>query len=230
MQDDRLVWGDAMWIDHDGSLLIPAQQLQRTAPYHGGISAVALPDGRVPLAAGAQADPELMPQLHLIDAFTAEPFAGNPAAVCLLDRPADAGWMRSVAAEMNLAETAFVVPAAGRFGLRWFTPTVEVDLCGHATLAAAHVLFATTAGPVHFDTRSGELTCTRRPDGWIEMDFPATPAEPAAARQGCSRPSGSDRRPCGGAGSTSCWNCRRRRPCWRSPPTSAGWRRSTPAA
>jgi PhzF family phenazine biosynthesis protein len=126
--------------------------------------------------------------MYQVDAFTAEPFAGNPAAVCLLDRPAGAAWMQAVAAEMNLAETAFVVPTGDRFGLRWFTPAVEVDLCGHATLAAAHVIWSTPllgAGqPCRFDTRSGELACHRRDDGWIEMDFPATPAEPATAPPG----------------------------------------------
>ena len=123
-----------------------------------------------------------MPTLHLIDAFTDRPFAGNPAGVCLLDGPAEAAWMQAVAAEMNQAETAFVAPTADvdRFGLRWFTPTVEVDLCGHATLAAAHAL----ARPaIHFDTRSGTLTCTRDGDV-IAMDFPATPATPVDAPPG----------------------------------------------
>lgn len=115
--------------------------------------------------------------LFQVDAFTDRPFAGNPAAVALLDAPADAAWMQSVAAEMNLAETAFVVPTGGsRYGLRWFTPTVEVDLCGHATLASAHVLWTEgrDAGDVlAFDTRSGELRARRLDGGWIELDFPA---------------------------------------------------------
>ena len=118
-----------------------------------------------------------------IDAFTDRPFAGNPAAVCLLDAPRDAAWMQAVAAEMNLAETAFVVPQDEAFGLRWFTPTVEVDLCGHATLASAHALW--TEGRVEPDRaiafrtiKSGTLTCTRSGD-LIELDCPATPAEPA---------------------------------------------------
>ena len=114
-----------------------------------------------------------------VDAFTAVPYRGNPAAVCLLPAPRDAAWMQAVAAEMNLAETAFLAPRADGFGLRWFTPTVEVDLCGHATLASAHVLWedgALGAGtPARFHTRSGLLTCERR-DGWIEMDFPSEPA------------------------------------------------------
>jgi PhzF family phenazine biosynthesis protein len=99
--------------------------------------------------------------LYQVDAFTAEPFAGNPAAVCLLEDDADPGWMQRVAAEMNLSETAFLRPGAeaGRYGLRWFTPTVEVELCGHATLASAHVLFteglAEAGQALRFDTASG---------------------------------------------------------------------------
>jgi PhzF family phenazine biosynthesis protein len=103
--------------------------------------------------------------LFCVDAFTAEPFAGNPAAACLLDADADAdpGWMQRVAAEMNLSETAFLRPGdgPGAYGLRWFTPTVEVELCGHATLASAHVLWSegrVGAGePIRFDTVSGPL-------------------------------------------------------------------------
>src|SRR5262245_26828735 len=81
--------------------------------------------------------------LFIADAFTDRAFSGNPAAVCLLERAGEAGWMQAVAAEMNLSETAFVVPRADGFDLRWFTPRVEVDLCGHATLASAHVLWET---------------------------------------------------------------------------------------
>lgn len=118
--------------------------------------------------------------LYLVDAFTAHPFAGNPAAICLLSAPRDAGWMQNVAAEMNLSETAFLVPADEGFDLRWFTPTVEVDLCGHATLASAHVLWETGRLPAdadaRFHTRSGLLTA-RRDGEWIELDFPAYPAE-----------------------------------------------------
>src|SRR5262245_27533535 len=110
-----------------------------------------------------------------IDAFTGEAFRGNPAAVCFLDRAAKETWMQSVAAEMNLAETAFVrLLDSGIFELRWFTPTVEVDLCGHATLASAHALWESgllsREKAAHFSTRSGTLTCTRKEDGWIEMD------------------------------------------------------------
>ena len=124
--------------------------------------------------------------LYQVDAFTAEPFAGNPAAVCLLEpgEGPDPGWMQRVAAEMNLSETAFLRPGAeaGRYGLRWFTPTVEVELCGHATLASAHVLFteglAEAGRELRFDTASGPLTARRDGDGAIWLDFPATPAEP----------------------------------------------------
>ncbi len=113
-----------------------------------------------------------------IDAFTDRPFTGNPAAVCLLEAARDAEWMQAVAAEMNLSETAFVVPGNGSFNLRWFTPTVEVDLCGHATLASAHALWTegivATDDPIVFETKSGLLTCARA-DGRIELDFPALP-------------------------------------------------------
>lgn len=125
--------------------------------------------------------------IYQVDAFTPEPFKGNPAAVCLLSKEIDAQWMQHVAAEMNLAETAFVRPAADGFDLRWFTPTVEVDLCGHATLASAHVLWESGQlpgdEPARFHTRSGLLVCRKRND-WIEMDFPTTPAEPIAPPDG----------------------------------------------
>jgi PhzF family phenazine biosynthesis protein len=113
-----------------------------------------------------------------VDAFTDRPFAGNPAAVCVLEAPRADAWMQSVALEMNLSETAFLVREAEGFHLRWFTPTVEVDLCGHATLASAHVLWEDGKLPavaiVRFRTRSGWLTATRA-DGWITLDFPAMP-------------------------------------------------------
>jgi predicted PhzF superfamily epimerase YddE/YHI9 len=124
-----------------------------------------------------------------VDAFTNRPFAGNSAAVCVLDAAASAEWMRLVAREMNLSETAFVVPRGngGGFDLRWFTPAVEVDLCGHATLASAHVLWETgrldPSAAARFETRSGLLTAVRRGD-WIELDFPATPADPTTAPPG----------------------------------------------
>lgn len=123
-----------------------------------------------------------------VDAFTDRPFAGNPAAVCLLDGPAPETWMRQVAREMNLSETAFVHPAGNTWALRWFTPTKEVDLCGHATLASAHALWETgllpDGEPARFDTRSGRLACRRDASGRIAMDFPANPPEPAAAPAG----------------------------------------------
>ena len=122
-----------------------------------------------------------------IDAFTSRPFAGNPAAVCLLDGQREARWMQAVAAEMNLSETAFVRPLDDAFELRWFTPTIEVDLCGHATLAAAHALWQETVvargSAIRFQTRSGLLTARSNED-LIELDFPATPPREAPAPQG----------------------------------------------
>ncbi len=116
-------------------------------------------------------------RIRVIDAFTDRPFAGNPAAVCLLDGPGwpSAGWMQQVAAEMNLAETAFAHPEPdGGWVLRWFTPTVEVDLCGHATLATTHALYEDGGldGPVRFATRSGELRAEVDGSGRITLDFP----------------------------------------------------------
>ena len=117
-----------------------------------------------------------------VDAFTARPFAGNPACVVMLETPAEADWMQAVAGEMNLSETAFLVPAGDGWNLRWFTPRLEVKLCGHATLASAHVLWETgrlgSDEEARFDTRSGRLTCAKRGD-WIEMDFPAHPCQTA---------------------------------------------------
>lgn len=122
-----------------------------------------------------------------VDAFTNRPFAGNPAAVCWLDAPADPAWMQSVAAEMNLSETAFVHRTSEGLNLRWFTPTHEVDLCGHATLATAHALWysgkAAADEPLRFHTKSGWLTCRRAGD-FIELDFPATPVAPAEPAAG----------------------------------------------
>jgi len=121
-----------------------------------------------------------------VDAFTDVAFAGNPAAVCVLPEPRPDSWLRNVAREMNLSETAFLVPRNGEFDLRWLTPAVEVDLCGHATVASAHVLWQDGHLPAgaqaRFHTRSGLLTADRRGD-WIELDFPvkiAVPADPPA--------------------------------------------------
>ena len=125
-------------------------------------------------------------RLIQVDAFTATPFAGNPAAVCLLDPPREDGWLQAVAAEMNLAETAFLWRRDDGFALRWFTPTVEVPLCGHATLAAAHVLWTEgladpDATPLRFHTRSGVLTA-RPVGGRVQLDFPALAGEPVDPR------------------------------------------------
>src|SRR5438874_11615676 len=122
-----------------------------------------------------------------VDAFTAKPFAGNPAAVCVLPSARDAIWMQNVAREMNLSETAFLVRDGEAFHLRWFTPAVEVDLCGHATLASAHALWEEKLLAPHatarFHSRSGLLTASR--DGeWIELDFPAKPEEKSDAPPG----------------------------------------------
>ncbi len=122
-----------------------------------------------------------------VDAFTATPFAGNPAAVCVLPEPRDDRWMRDVAREMNLSETAFLLRQDDVFNLRWFTPVAEVDHCGHATLASAHVLWETghlkPSEQARFHTRSGLLLAERRGE-WIEMDFPAKAEEAASAPTG----------------------------------------------
>ena len=120
-----------------------------------------------------------------VDAFADAPFTGNPAAVCLLDSPAEPEWMQAVAAEMNLSETAFVVAVGEEYGLRWFTPTVEVPLCGHATLASAHVLWEgwlEADEPARFQTESGLLTCVRVGD-LIEMDLPVDAPDPIVVSQ-----------------------------------------------
>ena len=127
-----------------------------------------------------------LPLFH-VDAFASRPFTGNPAAVCLLEEARDSAWMQNVAAEMNLADTAFLLPMTDHLQLRWFTPKVEVDLCGHATLAAAHVLKELAQagellgayspfwknGCISFQTRSGVLSAESSSDG-VTLDFPAT--------------------------------------------------------
>lgn len=119
--------------------------------------------------------------LTVVDAFTDRPFSGNPAAVCLLERERPESWLHDVAREMNLSETAFLLAEGDGFRLRWFTPTMEIDLCGHATLAAAHVLWEKglldPARQARFFTRSGLLTALRKGE-WIELDFPPKPALP----------------------------------------------------
>ncbi len=132
-------------------------------------------------------------KIYQVDAFTDTAFSGNPAAVCILNGPSDPRWMQEIAAEINLSETAFIFKRdeGDGYGLRWFTPSVEVDLCGHATLASGHVLFEEGIVKedelVRFYTKSGLLTVAKR-RGWLEMDFPAdhpreadTPPELAGA-------------------------------------------------
>lgn len=130
-------------------------------------------------------------QVTQVDAFTSERYRGNPAAICILDHEADPEWMQQVANEMNLSETAYVVPREDGFGLRWFTPATEVDLCGHATVAAAHVLWeeGVVAADVacRFQTRSGLLTAAQSGDGWINVSFPREAVQP------CEIPDGADR-------------------------------------
>lgn len=124
--------------------------------------------------------------IFIVDAFTKRAFSGNPAAVVWMQqRQADA-WMQHVAAEMNLSETAFICPhSEDGFHLRWFTPTAEIDLCGHATLAAAHILWSEEKQPkdanILFHTNSGPLTCSLSDDGTIWMDFPSRTAQPMEA-------------------------------------------------
>ena len=117
-------------------------------------------------------------KIYQVDSFTNEKFRGNPAGVCILDKHQDTQWMQNIAVEMNLSETAFVLPDTDHFRLRWFTPKIEVDICGHATLASAHILYTTGMVPadqmVRFQTRSGLLTVEHN-DGWLEMDFPSDP-------------------------------------------------------
>jgi PhzF family phenazine biosynthesis protein len=133
-----------------------------------------------------------MPQpIAVVDAFTAEPYRGNPAGICILPAAASVEWMQSVAIEMNHAETAFLVKTGDDYDLRWFTPGGEVDLCGHATLASAHYLWETGAlaadEQARFHTRSGLLTADRLLiDGilWIELDFPSEPVSASATPLG----------------------------------------------
>src|SRR5262245_9090749 len=124
--------------------------------------------------------------LFNVDAFTERPFAGNPAPVCVLPAWSEDAWLQAVAAEMNLSETAFLVRAGGGFDLRWLTPKVEVDLCGHATLASAHVLWQeglASGNEIRFSTRSGVLRAIRRGEE-IELDFPVKPEQKADAPPG----------------------------------------------
>ncbi|WP_367324682.1 PhzF family phenazine biosynthesis protein [Streptomyces sp. HUAS ZL42] len=129
-------------------------------------------------------------RIRIVDAFTDRPFAGNPAGVLLLDAFPDDSWLQNVALEVNHAETAFAhrLPEGGEadWALRWFTPATEVNMCGHATLATAHVLHSTGTheGPVRFATRSGVLIATPREDGSITLDFPTAPLTPVEIPEG----------------------------------------------
>jgi PhzF family phenazine biosynthesis protein len=118
-------------------------------------------------------------RIRTVDSFTDRPFSGNPAAVVLLDSAPSDEWMAAIARETNVSDTGFVIRedlAEADFRLRWFTPTIEVDLCGHATLASAHCLFEDGVdGPIRFATRSGVLTVSQQSDGSLAMDFPAWP-------------------------------------------------------
>ncbi|MDX2557673.1 PhzF family phenazine biosynthesis protein [Streptomyces stelliscabiei] len=137
-------------------------------------------------------------RIRIVDAFTDRPFSGNPAGVLLLDAFPDEIWLQNVAREVNHAETAFAhrLPAGGEadWALRWFTPVAEVALCGHATLATAHVLSSTNThqGPVRFATRSGVLTATPRPDGSLTLDFPTAPLTPVTVPDGVAEALGAE--------------------------------------
>ena len=128
---------------------------------------------------------EVIMQIYQVDSFTDKPFSGNPAGVCILQEPKSEEWMRLIAMEMNLSETAFLVKQEEGYSLRWFTPRVEVDLCGHATLASAHILwqkgYLQNNEPANFHTKSGLLTCVKKQD-WIEMNFPSNPDEKIGVR------------------------------------------------
>jgi PhzF family phenazine biosynthesis protein len=133
--------------------------------------------------------------IYIVDAFTETPFGGNQAGVCILEKQDEEKWMQSVAQEMGFAETAFLDPSGDGYNLRWFTPTIEVDLCGHATLASAHILWQTgrlkEGKTAKFQTKSGELIAYKKGDT-IRMDFPAEPAEemdaPPTLRLAISKP------------------------------------------
>ncbi|MEE1758874.1 PhzF family phenazine biosynthesis protein [Streptomyces sp. SP18BB07] len=137
-------------------------------------------------------------RIRIVDAFTDRPFSGNPAGVLLLDAFPDDAWLQNVAKEVNHAETAFAhpLPAGGEadWALRWFTPVAEVAMCGHATLATAHVLNSTRTheGPVRFATRSGVLIATPQPDGSLTLDFPTAPLTPVPVPDGVAEALGAE--------------------------------------
>lgn len=126
-------------------------------------------------------------KIYQVDSFAHQPFTGNPAAVCILESVHDDDWMQGVALDMNLSETAFLLKEEEGWNLRWFTPGAEVDLCGHATLASAHILFAYGYEPqdatIRFHTRSGELQVSKE-ENWLCMNFPSEPASEAPAPAG----------------------------------------------
>lgn len=126
-------------------------------------------------------------KIYQVDAFTERPFGGNPAAVCILSSEPSEKWMQDVAGEMNLAETAFLIPMNDGYKLRWFTPSFEIDLCGHATLASAHILwekgYLLKDQEINFYTKSGLLKAQNK-QGYIQLDFPATPEEESMAPMG----------------------------------------------
>ncbi len=126
-------------------------------------------------------------KIFQVDAFVSGPFSGNPAAVCILDRKVDDGWMQNMAMQMNLSETAYISTIEHGFSLRWFTPTIEVDLCGHATLASAHMLweegYLEKGREAEFSTRSGMLTASKIGDR-IELDFPSDPEQETEVPEG----------------------------------------------
>lgn len=157
------------------------------------------------------------PPIVVVDAFTHRPYGGNPAAVCVLDAETDDAWMQAVAAEMNLSETAFLVPRdSGEWSLRWFTPRVEVSLCGHATLASAHALwteFNASDDILRFHTRSGVLSAERAGNR-IFLDFPATRRQQSILHQACLRRWGLIRAQCEKAGKICSW-------CWKMPSSFA---------
>lgn len=157
-----------------------------------------------------------------VDAFADQPFAGNPAGVCVLPAAREAAWMQLVAREMHLAATAFLVPRPDGYDLRWFTPACEVDLCGHATLASAHVLWdegrLSDHAPARFHTRSGVLTAERS-DGLIWLDLPATPAAAAPLLWSWSAGSAYRSDSWGRRGSTISWSWSPMPPCVGSSPT-----------
>ncbi|UCE23654.1 MAG: PhzF family phenazine biosynthesis protein [Candidatus Zixiibacteriota bacterium] len=129
----------------------------------------------------------MVQKIYLVDAFACRPFVGNPAGVCILDKAASAQWMQNVAAEINASETAFLYPTEDGYNLRWFTPVVEVEICGHATLASAHILWEQRIlrrdQQVRFFTHRGVLTADWA-DGWIRMDFPSEPPRAVAPPAG----------------------------------------------